>query len=90
MVGDCYILFGDGESWYGIWCLSVREASSAVGICYAHSYQAHSPKLTESARWSFLLFQDGVSTACSSPPSVTLVEKDPTCWGKTKLVCHNY
>ena len=28
-----------------------------------------SPKLTESARWSFLLFQDGVSSVCSFPPS---------------------
>ena len=29
----------------------------------------HSPKFTESTRWSFLLFQDGVSLACSFPPS---------------------
>ena len=39
-------------------------------VCYPHCYQAHSPKLTESARWSFLLFQDGVSSACSFPPSM--------------------
>ena len=31
-IGDHYILFGDGKSRYGTWCLSVREASSAVGM----------------------------------------------------------
>ena len=30
--GDYHILFDDGKSWYGIWCLSVQEASSAVGM----------------------------------------------------------
>ena len=38
-------------------------------VCYPHGYQAHGPKLTVSARWSFLLCQDGVSMACSFPPS---------------------
>ena len=31
-IGDDYILFGDGKSWYGIWYLSVWEASTAVGM----------------------------------------------------------
>ena len=31
-IGDYYILSGDGKSWYGIWCLSVWEASLAVGM----------------------------------------------------------
>ena len=26
-------------------------------VCYPHGYQAHSPNLTESARWNFLLFK---------------------------------
>ena len=39
-------------------------------VCYLHGYQAHSPKFTGNVRWSFLLFQDGVSLACSFPPSV--------------------
>ena len=30
--GDYYILFGDGKSWYGIWCLSVQEACLAMGM----------------------------------------------------------
>ena len=30
-IGDYYILSGEGKSWYGIWCLSVRAACSAVG-----------------------------------------------------------
>ena len=38
-------------------------------VCYPHSYQAHGPKLTESARWSCLLFQDEVNLVCSFPPS---------------------
>ena len=25
-IGDYYILFGDGKSWYAIWGVSVREA----------------------------------------------------------------
>ena len=31
-IGDYYILFGDGIAWYGIWCSSVWEASSAIGM----------------------------------------------------------
>ena len=31
-IGDYYILFGNGKSWYGIWCSSVQEASSAIGM----------------------------------------------------------
>ena len=42
-------------------------------VCYPHCYRAHSPKLIESARWSFLLFQDGVSSAYSFPPSTQQV-----------------
>ena len=38
-------------------------------VCYPHGYQAHSPKFTASSRWSFLHLQDGVSLACSFPPS---------------------
>ena len=30
--GDYYILFGNGKSWYRIWCLSFWEASSAIGM----------------------------------------------------------
>ena len=33
-IGDYYILFGNGKSWYGIWCLSVREISSAIGMLF--------------------------------------------------------
>ena len=29
-IGAYYILSGDKKSWYGIWCLSVREACSAA------------------------------------------------------------
>ena len=51
-------------------------------LCYLHGYQAHSPKFTENpkftgnVRWSFLLFPDGVSSACSFPPSICIVMKD--------------
>ena len=31
-IGDYHILSGDGKFWYGIWCLSVWEASSVVGM----------------------------------------------------------
>ena len=31
-VEDYYILFGDGKLWYGVWCLSVHEASLAGGM----------------------------------------------------------
>ena len=31
-IGDDCIFFGDEKSWYGIWCLSVQEASSALGM----------------------------------------------------------
>ena len=45
----------------------------------------------ESARWSFLLFQDGVGSVCSSPPSVqSLIQEDSTCHGATKPVCLHY
>ena len=44
-IGDYYILFGDGKSWYGIQCLSIREVQSSLKV------------------------QDGVSLACSFPPS---------------------
>ena len=30
-IGDCYSPSGGGKSWYGIWCLSVREGCLAVG-----------------------------------------------------------
>ena len=46
-IGGEHILFGDGNSWYGLWCLSVQEASSPE-VCYPHGYQAHSSKFTES------------------------------------------
>ena len=48
-------------------------------------------RLTESARWSFLLFQYGVGSVCSSPPSVqSLIQEDFTCHGATKPVCLHY
>ena len=50
--GDYYILFSDGKSWYGIWCLSVREASLAMGML-SHGYQAH---LTEKGKVEFPSF----------------------------------
>ena len=31
-IGDRYIPSGEGESWHGIWYLSVQEACSAVGM----------------------------------------------------------
>ena len=31
-IGDYYSLFGDRKSWYGIWCLSVQEATVAIGM----------------------------------------------------------
>ena len=31
-IGDYYILSVEGKSLYGIWCLSVQEASSAIGM----------------------------------------------------------
>ena len=34
-IGDYCILFGHGKSWYRIWCLSVREACSALGMLSA-------------------------------------------------------
>ena len=69
-IGDYYILFGNGKSWFGTWCLSVQEASLAVGmLSIPLATRPISPKLTESTRWSFLLFQDGVSSVCSFPPS---------------------
>ena len=37
--------------------------------CNLHGSQAHTPKLTGNVRWSFPLFQDGVSSASSFPPS---------------------
>ena len=67
-IGDYYILFGDGKPWSGIVFIS-------PGGQFSHRYvipvatRHISPKLTESARLSFLLFQDGVSLACSFPPS---------------------
>ena len=51
-IGGHYIPFGDAKSWYGIWCLSVPEASSATGML-SHAYQAHSQ--------SSLKVQDGLS-----------------------------
>ena len=54
-VGDYYILFGDGKSWYGI----VFISPGGQWVCDLHGYQAHSPKFTGNVRWSFLLFQDG-------------------------------
>ena len=88
--GDYYIFFGDGKSWYGIWCLSVQETSLAVDML-SHGYQAHSPKLTESARWSFLLFQDRVSLACSFPPSVPCSMPGSNCCFLTCIqVLHMY
>ena len=48
-------------------------------VCYPQGYQAHSPKLTESARWSFLLLQDAVSSACSVPPSGTVTQYACVC-----------
>ena len=33
--GDYYILSGEGKARYGIWCLSVREACSALGMLSA-------------------------------------------------------
>ena len=83
-IGDYCILFGDGKSWYGIRCSSAREASSAIGML---SPWLHSPKLPKSARWSFLLFQDGVSSAWS-PPSGS---KTALCQGQTASwlqTCH--
>ena len=47
-------------------------------VSYPHGYQAHGPKLTKSARWSFLLFQDGISSACSFPPSFPTLLMLPT------------
>jgi len=32
-IGIYYVLSGEGKSWYGIWCLSVQEACSAVAMC---------------------------------------------------------
>ena len=83
-IGDYCILFGDGKSWYGIRCLSAQEASLAIGML---SPCLHSPKLPESARWSFLLFQDGVNSAWS-PPSGS---KTALCQGQTASwlqTCH--
>ena len=31
-IGDYYIISGNRKSWCRIWCLSVQEASSAVGM----------------------------------------------------------
>ena len=56
-----YTLSGEGKSWYGICCLSVQDACSAI-VCDLHGYQGHSPKFTGNVRQSFLLFQDGVSS----------------------------
>ena len=72
-VGDYYILFGDGKSWYGI----VFISPGGQWVCDLHGYQAHNPAFTRNVRWTFLLFQDGVSLACSFPPStpVLLPEK---------------
>ena len=67
-IGDYYILSGEGKSWYGICCLSVQDACSAI-VCDLPGYQAHSSKFTGNVKWSFLLFQDGVSSACPFPPS---------------------
>ena len=55
-----------------VWDLVLISLGGQFGcrnVTRLHGYQAHSPKLTESARWSFLLFQDGASLACSFPPS---------------------
>ena len=67
-IRDCYILFGVTGN-LGMES-GVYQSRRPVRpwVCYPHGYQAYSPKLTESERWSFLLFQDGVSSACSFPP----------------------
>ena len=67
-IGDYHILFGWGN-------LGMESGVYQSGrpvwlqVCYPHGYQAHSPKFTESSRWSFLHFQDGISLASSFPPS---------------------
>ena len=38
-------------------------------VCDFHGSQGRTPKLTGNVRWSFPLFQDGVSSASSVPPS---------------------
>ena len=54
-----------------IWNLVFISPGGQFGCsCYPHGSQAHGPELTERAWWSFLLFQDGVSSACCFPPSV--------------------
>ena len=67
-IGDYYILSGEGKSWYGIWCLSVQAACSAV-VCDLHGYQAYT------AKRSFLLFQDGVSS-----PVLFLLQSNRQIW----------
>ena len=67
-IGDYYILSGEGKSWYGIWCLSVQDACSAV-VCDLHGYQAYT------AKRSFLLFQDGVSS-----PVLFLLQSNRQIW----------
>ena len=74
-IADYCILFGDGKSWYGKIFISFSGFYQSrrlvqLQVCYPHGYQAHGPNLTESARWSFLVFQDGVSSAFSFPPSL--------------------
>ena len=46
-------------------------------VCYPHGYQAHGPKFAERASWSFLLFQYGVSSACSFPSSNMYIRFPP-------------
>ena len=74
-IGNYHILSGDRKSWDGI-CVYQSGRPVRQWVCYPHGYQAHGPKLTVSARWSFLLCQDGVSLACSFPPSLALKAHD--------------
>ena len=87
-IGDYYILFGDGKSWYGIQCLGNLGMASDVweilvwnpvfinlGSQFGHRYVI--PLATRHLVQSSLkvqdgvsfFFQDGVSSACSFPPS---------------------
>ena len=58
-IGDYYILFGDGKSWWNL--VFIRPGGQ-----FGHRY---GPMATRHIVQSSLKVQDGVSLACSFPPS---------------------
>ena len=80
-IGDYHILSGDGKFWYGIWCLSVWEASSAVGMLppwlpgtQSKAHWECKMEFPSFSRWSQPGLFLSLLTICLAAPSLT---RDP-------------